>query len=170
MTQPNPHQTPNQSEELARHIPLLHGMSAIVDADDYDRLINAPTKWMFTAGYVARNRHSSEPGPRRLIYMHKEILGEPGKHTDHINGNTLDNRRSNLRVCLPVENWRNQKKHKNNTTGFKGVYRAGKSSKFKAQIGGPNNRIYLGTFSTAEQASAAYEAKAKELYGQFARA
>jgi len=90
----------------------------------------------------------------------------PTKHIDHINGNSLDNRLINLRECSHKENHGNRKKE-DNVSGFKGV--SPKDKKWQARICHNYKRIYLGLFETAEEAAKAYDAKARELFGRFAR-
>ena len=92
---------------------------------------------------------------------------EKTKIVDHINGNTLDNRESNLRVCTHSDNCKNRKMHSNNKTGFKGV--SLKDGKYVAQIQFKGNHKHLGLFDTAIEATIAYNEKAKTIFGQFAR-
>jgi len=112
-------------------------------------------------------------------YLSRLIMDEPkGMLVDHVNGDTMDNRRSNLRICSKSENGRNRKiASKNNTSGFKGVSYRKKgpdminewSRPWQAYINYDKKRHYLGTFATAEEAARAYNLKAKELHGEFAR-
>ena len=115
----------------------------------------------------------------RRYYLSRLLMGDPkGMLVDHINGDTMDNRRSNLRVCSKGENGRNRKtQSKNNTSGFKGVSYIGKgpdminelSRPWQAYINYNKKRYYLGRFVTPEEAARAYDAKALELHGEFAR-
>ena len=91
----------------------------------------------------------------------------PQREIDHINGYGLDNRFENLREATRRENGRNRKKHKNNTSGFRGVYWHKKARKYHARIKTNEKRIHIGLFNTAEEASEAYEASAKRLFGKF---
>jgi len=113
------------------------------------------------------------PGSSDKTYesLHRLIADCPeGMMVDHINGNTLDNRRSNLRVCTHAENMRNRKIHKNNKSGFKGVYLDRITGKWKAQIRNNRKRFYLGSYETPEEASKAYLDAAERLHGEFFRA
>jgi len=99
--------------------------------------------------------------------MHREVINAPkGRMTDHINGNTLDNRRSNLRLATPSDNAHNTKLPKNNTTGYRGVGKKG--NRYIAHIRSDNKEHHLGSFSTPEEAALAYNKAATELHGEFA--
>ena len=108
----------------------------------------------------------------RTIYMHREILGTPPspKHeADHRNGNTLDNRKENLRWATRVENMRNKPRYKNNKVGFKGVSMT-PYGRFTARLQlAPRQEVFLGCFPTAAAAAKAYDKAALEHFGQFAR-
>ena len=87
---------------------LTRGLSAVVDDEDYDKLMLS--KWQSVlslyGGIVYAHRGDSIR--KRSVTMHQQIMNTPkGMHTDHINGNGLDNRRSNLRIVTPGENCRN---------------------------------------------------------------
>lgn len=89
---------------------------------------------------------------------------------DHISGDTTDNRRSNLRVCLPEENIKNRKLNLTNKTGFKGVSFIDRIKKYRADIrAGDGKTIYLGCYGTVLEAATAYDRAAILLHGEFAR-
>ena len=89
---------------------------------------------------------------------------------DHVNGDTLDNRKSNLRVCTRADNKRSRPKQSNNTLGYKGVFKTKNGHlRFGARIGnGRSKHQYLGSFNTIEEAARAYDQAAKEKHGEFA--
>jgi len=102
--------------------------------------------------------------------MHKFLTGDSA--TDHINGIGLDNRRSNLRPCSQSDNAGNSQKPRRLARGpatskFKGVYR--RSNKWVAQIQRNNKNNWIGSFNTEEEAAQAYDDKAIEFFGNFAR-
>jgi len=108
--------------------------------------------------------------------MHRLITNaKPGEIIDHINRNSLDNRKCNLRKCSNSQNQWNTVKQKNNKSGFKGVYWNKEKEKWQAQISfgkdavGKQVTFYLGRFDNVLEAAAAYDKKAKELHGKFAR-
>ena len=150
-------------------IKLTQGKYAIVDDDMFDEINRH--KWYYlkaksSRGYAVRSKKPN--GKTKILFMHKAINQTPdGMQTDHINGDKLDNRKENLRSCTQSENLYNQDKHKNNTTGFKGVfYDEGKY--IRASIGHNNKLIYLGRYKTIEDGARAYNEAAIKYHGEFA--
>jgi hypothetical protein len=92
----------------------------------------------------------------------------PESQIDHINRNPLDNRKENLRVATQTENTWNMSKQSRNTTGFKGVWFDKTLGKFRAGLSSNNKTIHIGCFDKAIDAAKAYDAKAKQLRGEFA--
>jgi hypothetical protein len=94
-------------------------LKVMVDDDDYDRV--AALNWSASndrGKFYFHNRISV----KEKITLHRLLMGFPkGKYVDHINGDTLDNRRSNLRVCSNGDNLRNGKLRPNNSSGYTGV-------------------------------------------------
>ena len=103
-------------------------------------------------------------------YLHRFILDErnPKIHVDHINHNTFDNKKSNLRQCSCKENIRNQKIHRNNVSKYKGVHWDNYHKKWRAAIMKNYKFIFLGYFKNPIDAAIIYNKKAKELFGKFA--
>ena len=163
------------SEEY-RTIPLTRGQVAIVDAADYEWLMqhNWHAKWSpcNRAFYAYRNVWVSETGTAFMSSMHREILGIPRgdkRQGDHINRNTLDNRRSNLRIVTGSENRMNQCKKSNNTSGRKGVSYSKEYGKWDPYITVNGKLKHLGYRETFEEACTV-RAEAEKLYhGEFAR-
>lgn len=91
----------------------------------------------------------------------------PQKHVDHISGDTLDNRRENLRLVTNKENVRNSAKAANKLSRFKGVYKM--KNKFHALVICDAKRYRISPFNTEEEAALAYNKLAKLLFGEFAR-
>ena len=163
-----------------RLIPLTRGKVAIVDKADYDWLIQY--KWYANkkaAGFYA----ATHIGPK-LIYMHRLIMQSPTKNStlrtqhypcrlgdgfvvDHIDRNSLNNRRSNLRRCTQGQNLFNQRP-RNGSSKYKGVSWNKKQKQWSAAIEKNNKQFHLGYFNNEKDAAMAYDAKAKELFGQFA--
>lgn len=103
--------------------------------------------------------------------MHREIMRAPeGVLVDHRDGDGLHNWRENLRNCTDAQNKMNRKViSANNTSGYKGVSWSKKKRKWIAQSMINKKHIFIGHFSTPEEAARAYDEKARELFGEFAR-
>jgi hypothetical protein len=121
--------------------------------------------------YVTVRRNlPRDAGRRPHESIHRRITGAvAGKVVDHINLNTLDNRRGNLRVCTDNENRLNKSARRGKRVPLKGV-RSPSPGRFEALITRDKKQYYLGRFSTAEDAHAAYVKASKILHGEFARA
>tara|TARA_R110002096_G_scaffold378564_1_gene572647 strand:- start:525 stop:1028 length:504 start_codon:yes stop_codon:yes gene_type:complete len=107
----------------------------------------------------------------RLLWFFDNGVWPVGE-IDHIDGDTHNNKLSNLRVCSRSENAKNKKRYYNNTTGYKGVTREsyrGEVRSYRASIQNEGVRIHLGMFDTAVDAAQAYNTAAKRLHGEFAR-
>ncbi len=142
-------------------IRMKHNLTAIVDASDVD-MVKQHSWCVDPRGYVVSNISGN------AYPLHRYLLNPPtGLHVDHINGNRLDNRRSNLRICTGKENARNKGMGKNNKTGHVGVELL-QSGKYLAKIMVDRKSIHLGRFDNIEDAvSARLEAEAK-YFGEFA--
>lgn len=150
-----------------KQITLSKGKVALVDDEDYERL--SSNKWYCSAyGYAVRTERASEK--RITHWMHREVLECPqGMEVDHINGNKLDNRKVNLRICSRKENCKNVSKSKINSSGYKGVSFHKQRNKFRAYITIENKQKWLGYYETALEAAIAYNSAALEYYKEFAK-
>ncbi len=142
-------------------------ISAIVDDEDYEMLKLFP--WSFNPnGYIRTTVYL--PDKKMTIRLHRIIINAPKEMSvDHINHNKLDNRKQNLRVCTHQQNHMNRKPDKNTSSKFKGVSFIKKNKNWVAYIYFGENRYHLGTFKREITAAQAYNFKAKELFGSFAR-
>ena len=147
-------------------IPLTQGYFTKVDDDDYKKF--AIYRWYADASRpseIRAVRSVNRGGKMRRITLSRVIMNVPDAlKVDHINGDTLDNRKSNLRICTQAQNTRNRIKPIINTSGYKGVSKQTKGKKWIARIA----NVYLGLFNTPVEAAKAYDNKAKELFGEFA--
>jgi hypothetical protein len=137
---------------------------AIVDADDLPMVEGITFR-------VRENRsvEYKERGKTRLL--HRLLMGAGnGEVVDHINGDRLDNRRCNLRLCSHAENMRNRRVHKNNSCGMKGVYYDPRRNVYRAQVRAHGRKFDLGAYALAQDAHAAYVLAASALHGEFFRA
>lgn len=141
-------------------IKLTKGYCAIIDSSSYHLIKNH--SWYTSIGNYAYSRIN-----RKLIPMHRLIINaKPGEFVDHINGNTLDNRKRNLRICTKSENGFNRTKTRQNSSGYKGVYRHAKN--WRARIKVNYKLINLGTYKTKLEAAHAYNIAAIKYHGKFA--
>lgn len=158
-----------------KKIKLTQNKYVFVDNEDYNELIKY--KWNARKSnkgsdiwYAWRGIHHRKIMPQQeLISMHSQVLNFPKNYIDHINGNGLDNRKQNLRSCTFSQNIWNQKIRKNNTSGFKGVSWDKYNKKWRSRIGFNYKYILIGYFDDPINAANAYNKKAKELFGKFAR-
>lgn len=165
-------------EVATRKITNRRGREFSVLLDAADAQFFDKSKWFVSVkrnGDVANvQRNVRVNGTYTVLLLHRALYGiAPGDRSDelidHINGNVLDNRRANLRLATPLQNSQNRKTYRNNSTGFRGVSWIKRDNKFNAHIDIDGKRKYLGYFATAAEASAVYEAKAREVRGDFYR-
>lgn len=127
--------------------------------------------WMVNgSGYAVHNVPRKNGKRITAIQMHREILGlerESKFKGDHINGDRLDNRCINLRVVNDFQNAKNAAVRRNSKSGFKGVHRS--RGRWVAKITSDKLHFHIGSFDTPEEAAIAYNKKAYELHGEFAR-
>ena len=152
-------------------IPLSQGKFAIVDDGDYDWLNQ--WKWCISSGgYAIRVQHIgyfNGKKKQKTFRMHRIIMNAPDDmDIDHINGNALDNRRCNLRICTISQNLCNQKKTRGKSK-YLGVDWHKIAKKWRAAIQINKKRYYLGCFISEIDAARAYNEAAKKLHGEFAR-
>lgn len=143
-----------------------------MDDEDFESL--SRHKWQAVKdhnGFYAAGSIKNDAGVWKCIRMHRHILGlfDPKICVDHKNGNTLDNTKNNLRACSPSENARNRKTVKHSTSGYKGVYWNKPTRKWFAHIKFNYKDLHIGSFDCKIEAAKAYDQKAKELHGDFAR-
>lgn len=154
---------------MSKEILLSRGFVTTVDDADYEWL--SKYKWHTSDQGYARRRSTAKEiknGEGTSIRMSRQILGLcKGELCDHINGDKLDNRRCNLRKATKSQNSMNRPKPANNTSGYKGVRKSRWTEMWVAQIRFNNRSIHLGTFETIDEAIKAYDAKAKELFGEY---
>lgn len=163
-----PLKTLPMSQYDIREIKLTKGKYTIVDKNDFNFLNQ--WKWrLHSANYAYRNDKRKSGKPRIGILMHRLILKAPkNKQVDHINGNGLDNRRKNIRLCTSTENHINSRKSSNNTSGYKGVTYDKRKKKWAAYTSRDRKYLFLGYFKNKKDAAKAYNKKVKELFNNFA--
>lgn len=165
---------------VSRTVQLSRGLVAIVDDEDYER-VTALGGWFAGVGLGGRMsarrnqriRSGRGSGARTVIYLHRFILNaKPGQQIDHKNGDTLDNRRSNLRFCTSSQNCQNRRARSDNASGFKGVHlerRAdGRAALYVVQVRG-NGMHFRRRVKSAIDGARLYDEVALRFFGRFAR-
>lgn len=143
-----------------KYIPLTQGKKAIVDDADYPYLIKY--KWQYNQGYAKRGVNT--------VRMSRSILGAFSfQEVDHVNGNKLDNRRSNLRICSRGENNRNVRMRKDSKNLYKGIIYIKSRNRWRSRIQADGKRITVGYFLTPEDAARKYDKLAKIYHGEYSR-
>lgn len=153
---------------MAKEIPLSQGKYAVVDDGDFEWLTQ--WKWFFAKGYANRTGSKGRKYRGKDIPMHRQILDAPdGLQVDHINGDTLDNRRRNLRLVTSAQNHWNQAPVRGITSKYKGVSWDKPRHKWTAHITCHYEQKNIGRFCSEEEAARAYDQEARRLFGEFAR-
>jgi hypothetical protein len=157
-----------------KFIDIKGGFQAIVDDEDYYKL----SKYRWHLKSKSKNSKYAEQTSKKDLEssMHRIVLkAKKGQFIDHINGNTLDNRKENLRFCDLSQNSMNRRISPKNKSGFKGVvvrkviYKDRIYKYYIAQIGLRGKKIYLGQFKNIIDAAKKYNDTAKKYFGDFAR-
>lgn len=150
------------------NVPLFNGKIAHVDAEDFDRVM-AHT-WTARQAPNSDRWYAIARIDGRYTRLHRFILNaKPGELIDHEDRDGLNNRRSNLRHASDSQNAMNRKRDQRNRSGFKGVSWHAQTSKWRAVIAIEGCFISLGLHATPEQAARAYDDKAREVFGPYAR-
>lgn len=157
-------------------IPLTKGFVTVIDKCDCD--LGDCSWWPvnFIDGlpqYASNTKHVQGVRVRRLL--HREVMArilgrelDQSEFVDHIDGNTLNNTRTNLRIATCSQNAYNRKKSTANTSGYKGVSMT-TDGKWQASINVERSFVYLGVYETPEEAKESYRTAALKLHGEFAR-
>lgn len=149
---------------------MKNRLNNLIILDDKYQYLLRDYDWYLARGYVVRSDYKDKVAYQMRI--HRQILGlkrNDKRQVDHINGNKLDNRVSNLRVCKQSQNNMNKSKYVTNKSGYKGVSWKKSSQKWCSQISVARQVIHIGLFDTKEKAAEAYNKKALQLHGSFAR-
>lgn len=143
------------------YIPLSNGSTAVCDEDRFA----AVSKYSWR---LDRNGYPCAKIKDFTIRLHSFLYKNQGQ-IDHVNGSKVDNRSCNLRFVNHCQNRVNVGKKKNTKNKFKGITFNKRKNKWQAQIGHNYKNITIGSFDSQEDAAKAYDKKAQELYGEYAR-
>lgn len=153
---------------------LIKGISVLVDDCDVVRVLGR--SWQITGSkeriYFQNRYWDKNEKKYHTMQLHRFILGNAlpvGMVVDHIDNNTLNNQKSNLRICSPTENAWNAGKSISNTSGFKGVTFHAQTNKWRAVIRVHGKLISLGLHETKEKAYAAYCKASEKYHGEYGR-
>lgn len=147
-----------------RTLTLPNGRIVLFDATD--ELLVRRHRW---SGGTASNMYPRTRIGKQVIRMHRLLLNFPeGVEVDHINGNKLDNRRANLRLCSRAENSYNTSS-RDSSSQYKGVCWAKHAHRWVGKIFHDGKRIHLGYFDSEVDAARAYNVAALHYFGKFAR-
>jgi hypothetical protein len=152
-----------------REIPMVNGFVALVSIEDYEAVARV-TWYKGTSGYAV-NRNNVN-GSKKTLRMHRFVMElhgvsiPDGMEVDHINHDRLDNRFENLRLCNRSLNFANKQYA---STNFRGVtVHPSGTKRYQARLHFKGKKYSLGYYETAEEAAAAYNHKAIEIFGEFA--
>jgi hypothetical protein len=162
---------PIRIEGNIAYVPLTRGYEAIIDACDAPAV--GVFNWYALVGpwttYAVRNHRKN--GQPAKVTLHRFLLEAPhDMHVDHVSGEGLDNRRSNLRLATQSQNQRNQRRSRANSSGYKGVSFDKPSGRWRAQIKVNGRTLHVALRDTAEEAHQAYAEAAVRISGEFGRA
>jgi hypothetical protein len=147
--------------------------SVKVSDSDYKAMAQIPWRMLRLPNHRYAVYYFQRNGKTACVLMHRLLLNaKDGQPVDHADGDGLNNQRENIRTCTPSQNSHNSKTPKSNKSGFKGVLRhqyGGYGPYWVARIRHDGINEHLGNFKTAEAAAEAYNKKALELFGSFAK-
>lgn len=159
-------------------IDLPRKLKAMVDDEDYERLSSVTWHLYFsvradgTCKVYPRTSVYREGRSPLTVFMHQMVMPcGAGLEADHVSGNTLDNRKENLRPATHQQNIMNSEKYRGNKhSQYKGVTKhSANGSRWRSRIRHNNVLICIGNYDSEEEAARAYDTKALELFGPFAR-
>lgn len=150
-----------------KKIKLTQNKYTLVDDEDFEWLNSFKWSAHKVRGYYAERRPIFHKG-KYFTKMHRLILNAPKNlFVDHIDGNTLNNQKSNLRLCTNMENLRNSKIYKSNTTGYKGVWKH--RNLYYARLRMNKKCIYSKSYQSIKEAAYQYNILALKYFGKFSK-
>lgn len=148
-------------------IPLSRGKFALIDEEDLPRIGNRPWQAEMRGDTLYATQRVCRKGYTKRIFLHRVVMDAPeGVQVDHVSGDTLDCRKRNLRFATTAQNTRNRRKS-NGAQPYKGIYQT-PSGRYGARVCFQGKRHKSRLFDTPEGAAHAYDALAREYFGEFA--
>lgn len=156
----------SMTKKIPLHGKYGEGKFALVSDEDYDEL--AKYRWRVgTHGYAMRAKWNPKKQNNDCILMHREVMEQPeGMLVDHRDMDKLNNTRGNLRLATKSQNMANSPRRTNSNSPYKGVNF--KNGKWRASIMKEYEAVYIGCYTTPEDAARAYDERAIELFGEYA--
>lgn len=159
--------------DLVKQIPLTQNQFALVDAENYDYLMQ--WKWYAnfdpcTKSFYACRKSTTINGELKTIYMHRVIMNvtDPKIYVDHVNHDRLNDCKSNLRIATHAQNQANTTSRENSSSKYLGVSWLKARNKWIVQLRKDKKLTYIGLFKNESDAALAYNEKAIEVHGEFA--
>jgi hypothetical protein len=153
-------------------IELTKAKVAIVDDEDYDRVMNSGYKWHANINAGGRTYVRGSKNGHHIL-MHRLVMNVLDRkcEVDHVNGDPLDNRKENLRIASHLQNSWNRPKSSHSRWPYKGIVQKLIRGKLRwvAKIYTEGKERHLGYFDNPEEAARAYDTAARELFGEFAK-
>ncbi len=150
-----------------KRIELTQGQLATVDDEDYSELNQK--KWYACKWKRSYYAHAKTEIAGERILMHRVIMNAPKElQVDHADGNSLNNQKSNLRLCTKSQNCMNSQIRSDNTSGYKGVSWDEERRKWRVLIIKNGRNIRLGRFFCLIKAAKTYDVAARKYFGEFA--
>jgi hypothetical protein len=143
----------------------IEGEEILID-EEHVHLLEKYTWRLFTPPR-SRNKYLTRRSNGKLLFFHHAVVGRPpdGMVTDHVNGRSLDNRRSNLAFTSDSSNVQKGILYSSNTSGYKGASWCKRKNRWVANTYVGNKQVHLGSYKTKEEAARAYDAKVREIHG-----
>ena len=152
------------------YISLTQGKTTVIDLEDFEKVRKYKwTTFQYRHSAYAGRSTPKIKGKKDTMFMHRLILdAHKGREVDHINGDGLDNRRCNIRLCSKSQNQANRKKQLGLSSQYKGVSWHKKDRKWMSSIKLNGKSIYLGEFNREIDAAYIYDDAARKYFGEFA--
>lgn len=165
----------NGIAKIELHRRNADSLYAIIDLEDLERVINYPYTWFAQYNkdinnyYVRASVYNTDIKHSEVMFLHQFVMDANGRFVDHKNSDTLNNRKSNLRIVIDSNNSKNRKsKNSNNTSGYRNVSWSNSYNKWVVQMQIDKKNTLLGKFDDVHEAGKFAEEMRKKYYGEFA--